>query len=562
VATLVVIQGAIEGEIRHLAGRELTIGRHPSCDLVLNETTVSRRHARIAKRGDAFFIEDLGSQHGTYRNDHQVVTPEPLKHGDLIKVSEVTLEYRQDVLEVVEDTDPPEEDASSSIISQLNPLEPFDEEGLSDASLKLRRKMMALLRVTQLLGSSLNLSNLYQQILDCVFEIYPQTHRSFLLLSEAPNESLVCRAAKFRDETVKHSPVSRTIARQVMTQKTAILSIDTAEDERFKSADSVAGMEIRSVICAPLLAGDETPLGIIHVDTLNNREKFSAEDLEVLVSVANLIGRMIELTRLHEAQLTYERREQDIVTAKRMQMHFLPEESPDLPDYKVAHYYRAAEGVGGDYYDYIPLPDGRLAIAIGDISGKGVTAALLMARVFSEVRTVLFTTADLVKSLLKLNEAVQSFASENRFLTLSICVFEPDLHTVRIVNAGHMPPLKRDGHSGEVTDLAKDVAGVPLGVLDDPEFGEIVVKLAEGDSLLLYTDGLNEMINPERELFGMSRIREAYRQSAESESTIDLLLTELNAFAQGRELVDDLCMICITRNRTIIDQPTIAEIPI
>jgi len=554
VATIVVIQGESKGEKREIFARELTIGRHPSCELELTETTVSRRHARIVRRVEGFFIEDLGSQHGTWVNDRRVEKPTRLADLDIVKVSDVLLEFREVDYDAPTHEPSLDDDTSSSIIATL------DVGSTKHMNLgNLQRKLKSLLDITRLLGSTLDLEKLFPAVLNSIFEIFPQAHRSYVLMADGESDKLVCRASKLRGEDGGELPISRAIARRVMQQRKAVLSADAISDERFGDSDSVASLHICSVMCVPLIGSGDEPIGLIHVDTLNRKASFASEDLEVLANVANLVARVLELLELHETQLQFDRREYDIQTARQVQLHFLPRDTPQLPDYNLCHYYQAAEGVGGDYFDYVPLPDGQLAIVMADISGKGVAAALLMARLCSEVRYALLTSPTPAEAVNRLNVKVADLVYNGRFATFALCVLDPRLHQFTLVNAGHMPPLHRSAADNTVKSISGDFGGPPLGVMVEHRYEQVVVPLAQGDSILLYTDGLNEALNPESQLFGCDRIRQHFSMTIDADTAIDSLLTELSAFTKAQPQSDDLCMLCFSRHTPMIDHSTILE---
>ncbi|QDU94692.1 SpoIIE family protein phosphatase [Lignipirellula cremea] len=553
-ATIFVVQGKRKGDKREVFGREFTIGRHPSCDLELAETTVSRRHARIARRPDGFYLEDLGSQHGTWLNDQRVERPTRLGDLDIVKISDVLLEFREVDYDVLPHEPNLEEETGSSIITMLDA---GACEALSEVN--LHRKLRALLDITRHLGSTLDLDKLFPEVLSSIFEIFPQAQRGYVLMVEPGGEKLHCRASKLRgDDAEAAAPISRTIARRVIRESKAVLSADAVSDERFMGSESVASLRIRSVVSAPLIGSGNTPLGLIHIDTMSRRERFSAGDLEVLVNVANLVARVLELLALHQTQLQFDRRERDIRTARQVQLHFLPREAPQLPEYDLCHYYQAAEGVGGDYFDYVPLPDGRWAIAVGDIAGKGVSAALLMARICSEVRFSLLTSPTPAEAANRLNLKISELVYNSRFVTLALCILDPVRHEVTIVNAGHMPPLMRLA-SGEVLSLGQAESGPPLGVLTEQKYEQIIVPLAEGDILLLYTDGLNESLNHNREMFGCDRIEEFLARAPSADAVIDSLLTELSRFTKAEPQTDDLCMLSLSRQTRLQEHDTIAD---
>jgi len=565
VAVLQLTNAKGEKTVHELVSREVVIGRAMTCDLVLAGTTVSRRHARVIKKPTGFYIEDLSSQHGTYLNDVLIEKRMLLEHGDRIVISGAILQFIASGAETVEEL--ALSDQSSSIITVLDMERPAT--ATSDANLKL--KLRALLDITGLLGSTLDLKKIFPGMLDCIFDAFTQADAGSILLNVASKTGekdpetgkrqrrLMPAATKSRDggSDVK---VSRTIAAQVMRQKHAVLSADATSDERFKASESVSSLEIRSVMCAPLLATGGEPIGMIHVSTGDTRRRFGSEDLELLVNLAGLAARVTEHSQLHETHLKFARRDYDLKMAKHLQMQFLPLKRPEIEEYQLFDFYQAAEGIGGDYFDYVPLPDGRVAIAIGDVAGKGVTAALLMARLCSDARYALTTSATLCEAVSKLNERIVAVSSQSRFATFAVCMLDPVKHEVTTVVAGHMPPLLRRSVTGSITSRGAAESGPPLGVSPGYEYQQSTIHLEPGDLVLLYTDGVSEMLNSSREQFGEERITQALKDTESSRNAVEGILQSVKEFGGRDTYNDDLCLLAFHRDSSLSHHRTIPNI--
>jgi serine phosphatase RsbU (regulator of sigma subunit) len=283
-------------------------------------------------------------------------------------------------------------------------------------------------------------------------------------------------------------------------------------------------------------------LGAIQLDTQDKRNQFRQEDLDVLVSASLQAARAVELARLHQEQ-------RDLEAATQIQKSFLPGERPQIEGLQFFDYYSSARQVGGDYYDYIPLPGNRLAVALGDVSGKGVSAALLMARLSAGVRFYLATEPTVAAAVRQLNGLLTRAGSADRFVTFVVAVLDLNTFALTLVNAGHMPPLRRRGQPAVVDDVGDEIVGIPLGVFDRP-YEEQVVPLEPGDTLLLYTDGVTEARNPQDQLYGADRLREVVRSAPEGvEALGTTLLADVRRFAADRPQSDDLTIVCFGRNR-------------
>ena len=231
-------------------------------------------------------------------------------------------------------------------------------------------------------------------------------------------------------------------------------------------------------------------------------------------------------------------------------MHFLPHARPLVPGYRFFDYYEAAEDVGGDYFGYIPLADGRLAIALGDVSGKGVSAALLMARLCSEVRYCLAVSSTPVEAIERLNRELAGATLNDRFVTFLLCVLDPREQSLEIVNAGHLPPLRR--RAGTVTKLGLAEAGPPLGYDASQRYAAFSTPLEEVDTIILYTDGISEARSPADTIYGTQRVCRILADGpSEVEAVAGKILESVDRFVAGRPQADDICLLAFGREKQV-----------
>lgn len=541
-ASVRILSGANSGESYELDRREVTFGRHPECHVILKDSTVSRRHARFTKSESGYFVDDLGSQHGTRVNGEVIRGQTRLYDQDEVQISQVKLMFVEGSESGGQQT--AESDRPSTIITSLDVL--GGGEVTADSHTAPRWK--ALLDITRSLGVSLDLETIVPSVLDSIFLILPEASRGCIMLLDQRSGELVSYAKK--DASGKPNappPMSRTITEKVMSKCKAVLSTDAGVDSRFEASDSVMDLKMRSVLCAPLVGSADEAFGMIHLDAQDPANQFTSDDLDILVNIANLVGQAVDHAHLHETQLQYDRRERDMETAKQVQQHFLPQERPQVPGYQVVHYYKPAEEVGGDYFGYTKLPDGQLAIAVGDVAGHGVPAALLMARLCSEARYCLVTDiipSDAVASLNReLSKQTFSF-----FITFALCVLDPVRHELTVVNSGHLPPLIRRAKSGAVEDVGADHASPPLGIDPSLSYQQSTVTLEPGDVVVMYTDGISECPSPDGSRYGLERVREIVAQAKDAEDLVASLLTDVRQFTQHVPQEDDTCVVAFSRN--------------
>lgn len=257
-ATIKIISGANAGETYSLEGRETMLGRHPDCQVVLKDSTVSRRHARFVKQDDHYVIDDVGSQHGTRLNGEIIRSPERLYDKDEVQISQVRVVFRLTPEEGGSKTDRP-----STIITSVDVL---GDAGITDDSHTAPR-WRALLDITRSLGVSLDLKLILPNVLENIFRILPEASRGCIMVSERLGEEPRPYAIKNPGSKANAPPpISRTITNTVMSECKAVLSTDAGDDERFQSSDSVLDLKMRSVLCAPLVGAADEAFGMIHLD--------------------------------------------------------------------------------------------------------------------------------------------------------------------------------------------------------------------------------------------------------------------------------------------------------
>ncbi len=283
-------------------------------------------------------------------------------------------------------------------------------------------KLCAIIEINQNLSKALALDIVLPKLLDSLFKIFIQADRGFIILRGA-DDRLIPKAVKYRrgesDESIR---ISRTIVNTVLESQQAILSADAANDVRFDMSQSIADFRIRSMMCAPLVNGDGKSFGVIQLDTSDQRGRFQQEDLDVLAGVAGQAAIAIDNAQLHEAALRQNQMERDLKLAHKVQQGLLPAAPPVVERYHFFDFYEAANQVGGDFYDYITLADGRVAVVLADVSGKGVSAALVMAKLSAIVRFSLASEPVVARAVQQINTNFARNGWEDRFVTFVIAL--------------------------------------------------------------------------------------------------------------------------------------------
>jgi len=311
-----------------------------------------------------------------------------------------------------------------------------------------------------------------------------------------------------------------------------------------KEALKEAGMKL----VVPLISQGEL-IGLLNLGPRLSERDYSGDDRKLLDNLAAHAApavRVAQLVRQQEAEVrTRERIEQELRVAQLIQQQFLPKELPNLPRWQVAAYYQPARTVGGDFYDFIDLPDGHIGIVVGDVTDKGVPAALVMATTHSILRgdaPRLVSPAEVLKHA---NDRLYPEIPARMFVTCLYMVLNPETGHLRFANAGHNLPYVRS--EGRVTELL--ATGMPLGLMPDMTYEEKEAVLEPGQSLLLHSDGLAEAHGPGDEMFGFPRLMGLVGVSEGGSSLIDRLLSELHSFTGADwEQEDDITLVTLERS--------------
>lgn len=559
-ALLKVLKGPTPGQQFKLDREKSILGRHPDCDIVLDVGAISRQHAQILLVGPDYFVQDLQSRNGTFVNGQQIHELRRLEENDRIKICDLLFTFHSKtpganttdstpagrLTAMAEMVDDVEGSSGSTVVGKIQDVG-SSREGLR-FTVNAEAKLKALLEINQSLASALSLDEVLPKILDSLFRVFLQADRGFVVLLDPANGRLAPKAVKHRRDDSDETPrISRTIMNEVMNKKEAVLSADAATDGRFDSSQSIAEFRIRSMMCAPLVDSTGRALGAIQIDTLDKASRFQQDDLEVLASVASQAAIAIENAQLHEKQLGQLAMQRDLELAHKVQQGFLPGAPPTVEGYDFFDYYKAASHVGGDYFDYISLSDQRLGIVLADVSGKGISAALLTAKLSSEARFCLASEADLATAVNRLNAAFCAAGWEDRFVTVIIGVLDPRANELTLVNGGHMAPYLRH-RDGTVEPIGEESSGVPLGVSEDFEYEQFTIPLAPGDCLTLFTDGFSEAMNAAGELYGLERLQEHLKAPDVGVDKLGgALLEDVKSFVDGHAQSDDMCLVCFGR---------------
>jgi len=527
----------------------VVVGRSRSAGLHFDERTLSRLHARLEPAGGEWRLTDLGSSNGSFVNGRPVKAAAALRDGDVVRLGSFSFAFREDspglpALNVTLDTGAEKAPIIENVsvddhIQQLLP------KGIEkDAGELVIKRLRFLSEVAEILGNVIEAAQLFPRVLEKLLEVFPEAERGCVMVCDPDGGGLQPVAALARPEVQSRMAVSRSLAREVIATRSAVLSADVSGDRRFDPQHTVVRSGLRTVMCAPMVCED-TVLGLIQLDSSNPDHQFSHADMALFLGVAGQAALALGKARLHDQLVAQVLLQKDLQMAERIQHSFLPKASPQVSGYRFAQSYSAARHIGGDYYDFVRVSDSALAIAVADVSGKGVAAALYMAKLSSEMRFHARGCLSAGAVVTALNRALAEEMESGMFVTLALLILQPEMRNLIVCSAGHLPPLLCS-REGEISELSSP-GNIPIGVFEDSRFAETEHLLQPGDRVLLYTDGVTEAMNREGELFGMERFRRVVRDARREspEAVLAAVSRAVADHATGVPQSDDMAMVCI-----------------
>jgi serine phosphatase RsbU (regulator of sigma subunit) len=552
-----IIRGADGSTKNHeLTGDSVGLGRSKSNAISHSEDAgLSRNHLVFEHRADGWAVRDLKSKNGTRVNGTPLGEDESrkLKHGDRVTAGHMLLEYvtsledrnRQTVVFIPGDEVTP---APTTAVVVTN-LEGALAAKISTSSastfsqapgpeLVAERQMRALIRAGRELAGHLSLDELFEVILGLSIEAVSARRGVLMTLENGELQVKANRGEGFR--------ISGAVRDRVLKDKASLLVRDVLLDDAFRNRDSIMAQNVRRFMAVPLQT-NATVIGLIYVDASDIMGEFMAEDLNLLTVMANVAAIRIEHARLAEVEAAEKVMARELEQAAEIQRQLLPAAAPRAEGLELAGYNAACRGVGGDYYHFHHYENGRVALIVGDVAGKGMPAALLMSNLQATVQVLLEELQGVADTVSRLNRLIAGSCPGNRFITFFLGVIDPKREEIVYCNAGHNPPMVVRA-DGSVEMLGG--GGLILGVLARAKYEEKRCRLEPGDVVMLFSDGVTEATPPDlREEFGEDRLSAllAKNRNCPAEMIIDRVRTAVAEWIAGAPPADDITLVVARR---------------
>jgi len=521
--------------------RRYVVGRSDGADIVLRDPALSRLHAELYFESGHWMVSDCESLNGTFVDGKRLDSPVRLDRAESVRLGRHSLRLRRDAKQRISFEDTPIQ-SDRTVILQAGDASFARATTGADELTAIRRRFAAVERANLYLAAHEPLEVLLGKIVDLVVDsVKPEC---VALLRRDEDGGLTCRARNGEGE--RELTISRSICNKVADERISVLTADARKDDRFTRGNSIELHGIRSVMAVPLWNGEEV-IGVIYADSRFGARKFDEDDLKLLTMLGNVAAIRIHNAVLFEEHLEKRRIDRELGRAADIQRRLLPAGSPAMPGYDYLGFNAPCEAVGGDYFDWVDLGRGRYAIALGDVAGKGIDAALLMAAVQAAFHVRAETEADPGTLVRKLNDSLVASSPTNRFSTFFYMELDTTAHRVRCVNAGHAPAPSVVRRSGEVEELGS--GGPPLGIIPGIEYSVAEFSLEPGDLIFVCSDGVTDVVDTALRPFGEERLTETLRSFAGSspEEVWHALDDRLSAHAAGQPAPDDRTVVAVQR---------------
>ncbi|HJZ84282.1 MAG TPA: SpoIIE family protein phosphatase [Polyangia bacterium] len=550
-AWLVALDGDLVG-MRFPLDAPCLVGRGPLNHVVIDDPRISRQHAKISPESGGHMVYDLNSANGTFVNDepvkrHQLATADVVRFGPFRFRFETEAESKDERLRAgfagggLEVRTLVGIEGAANIVDSLDATRATSSPevtGLAELE-DADRKLRTLYSFMHSIATTLDTPELLDRIASNLIEVFADAELCAIYLRDGDPGTMVPRKAVGRDR--KPAPafsLSAQIHDEVVGRGRAILSTPTLPPTR-KGRAPQGGLTMH----APMIYRDRTQ-GVIMVRGTPGRDgQFLQRDLDLLTGLAALAAMALQNARLHAEMLKQQRLSQDLLVAQQIQKSFLPRQLPQVPGVEFITEYQPAYTVGGDFYDVFMLSRNRLGLFIGDVAGKGVSAALLMARISSDLREAALAEPDPSRVLARVNRLVLERNQDDFFVTGVYLTLDLSSHELVLANAGHLPPFIRRREQGQIACVGEGL-GTAIGFFADADYRQTRVVLGSGDTLVLCTDGVMEAQNTAGEQFGFARFQASLAAgSSLSREVAQRLLRDLKQHVGDAPQYDDLTLL-------------------
>lgn len=516
-------------------GRQV-LGRSSACDIVLQDPAVSKEHAEIDVSGQVITLRDLGSRNGTFINETQLSGEAVVGSGDSIRLGHMVLRVKDQEHSTITRLAPESSTASamSTSIEEVKTMVGVD---------KGTTLVGAIHEAGQLLSRRLKVEELHETLLDILSRFIKADRFLIIRVEGEQQEPQVVASRVAGIDTDEPLRISRTILREVLDTRRSFLTKNALDDARIKAQESIISSGVHSAMAAPLFDNDRI-LGVVYLDSRSPLVSYGTEELQLLTLLSNMMAVKITNSRLEEAEQERERLVQELNLATRIQKNLLPRNIPDVPGYDIFAFQAPCYEVGGDLYDVRRGPDGRLWLVLGDVTGKGMGAALLMANAMAGLQILEESVGEPLELVRRFHNHLARQVEPGQFITLFAGLLDPESGDLSYVNAGHNPPVMQCAkNQGELPST-----GIPIALLPEYTWQDAACTMQPGGTLIIYSDGVTETMAGDIQ-YDEGRWQEFLERidGWSSEEIGRKLVEDIHQFRGSTPVADDLTLLIVRR---------------
>ena len=511
------------------------IGRHEDNHLVLRDGRTSRQHARIVYDGSRYFVEDVGSRHGLFVNGRRIKR-HALEASDKIEFGvpdSYHLIYAPQASDLSRLMDSTEAIAPGALVgSNLG-------------------KLRAVLEIGRTLQSSYSMDDVLNAVLDAALAA-TGAERGFLFLKDGRELGMRCaRDCRCKDLAEESLRVPRRVLAQALNSRSEMLSMSFQQSSGADPGNSIADLDLRSVVCVPLVriraapqdvsAPEPETAGLLYMDSRISDRDMAVGNRELLQSLAIEASVIVENARLLEEERGKKKLEEELNIAREIQQGLLPKGLPVTGWLHATGSSVASFQVGGDYFDVIEIDENRWAALVVDVAGKGVSSALVASLLQGAFLT--FADGPIVDKVRRVNRMLCERTAEGKYATIYYCTIDKG-GTLQYINAGHCSPILMS--RGEKSQYL-ETTGIPAGLVDDAEFTVENAQLRAGDRVVIYSDGVTDAQDAAGNFFGRRRLRELMEAHPDlsAPELHELIIQTLDSYAEGAIQADDITVLVL-----------------
>ncbi|RME82582.1 MAG: GAF domain-containing protein, partial [Planctomycetota bacterium] len=524
--------------------KENLLGSAQDVHIPLQGNGIAPYHCKIFCDGDGDWILQSLSKENLVQVNHDSHMITTLHHSDLLKIGDYIFVFLADEDEKKKDLPPQNPNKTTTVYARVKTFEDTRKviESLQQTD-RPETRFSILYNISALLTRVGDLEELAQKVLQAIFEEFPADRGAILIQKK---EKWIPLASQTKEDGPGGEiQLSQSIINEVIQSGDGVLTKDAIADDRFSGGQSIVDLNIHSAISVPLKVEKEI-VGILYIDTIQQGDVFTEDDLKLFVAVGMQISQVIQRIKLEQVKRDKEKLELQMRDAERVQQFLIPKKIFRPGGLEIGAKYILSQGLGGDYYDVLPLSGDRLGLVVADVSGHNISSALVMCMTRSLIRQLFRSETSPAKILKETNDILVEDIMRGMFITIFLGILHVPSLSFTFANGGHPHPLYFTTSKKKI-ELRGEGSGPPLGITKEAKYVDSRITLASEEGILIYTDGLVEMPSPSGRILGLENLKVILDRALAfpAQNMVDFIYQQALQFSMFAPFSDDLTLLCL-----------------